>query len=897
MKRYAFATAAMLLVVFPWRQTPQADGTTYTVEALGNLAAIGNLVPAETGINASGQISGYVKDPSTSLTRAVRYTDGIGWAYVPGLDWGSDARGINGHGDIVGTHQVGSVTYAYRYHADTGAIDDIHPANGSSTSGWAINDNDDVVGQTDFGTAQRAFIAHPGDKIASVLSTLGLADQACGVNKAGQVAVTSSDPNTGLTYAARIDPDGSFHNFGTIDATFGISGACAIDELGHVGGFSSSNTFATFDAVRWDAGDHPVVVDSGLPSTFGNVESISAGVSVGWYQLADFTTRALMYTDANGPVDLNTQIAANSGWVLSQIKGINESGQMVGDGLLNGVPTVFRLNPPKAADTTPPVIAPHADVTAEATGPNGAIVTYTGPATTDNVDAAGTASCSPASGSTFALGSTMVTCHATDAAGNAATPTTFNVIVKDTTPPVIAPHADVAAEATGPNGATVSYSAPATTDAVDGNGTAACAPASGSTFALGATTVTCHASDAAGNAAVPTMFSVVVKDTTAPVIAAHADVTTEATGASGATVAYSAPATTDAVDGTRTATCAPASGSAFALGTTTVTCNATDAAGNVATPTTFKVVVKDTTAPVIAAHADVTAEATGPTGANVTYSAPTTTDAVDGSRTASCAPASGSTFALGTSTVTCNATDAAGNVATPTTFKVVVRDTTAPVIAAHVDVTAEATGPSGANVAYSAPATTDAVDGNGSATCAPASGSTFPLGATTVTCHASDAAGNVAVPTAFKVIVRDTTAPVISLVYASPDAIWPPNGKMVPVGVMVTATDIVDPSPSCVLTSISGGSTSGSSITGPLSANVRSDSGAIYTLTVTCSDFSGNKSSASANVVVQKTNGGGGTPKANGKPTTSTPRLDDDRDDRNGDGKNDRDRGRNPRGE
>ena len=47
-----------------------------------------------------------------------------------------------------------------------------------------------------------------------------------------------------------------------------------------------------------------------------------------------------------------------------------------------------------------------------------------------------------------------------------------------------------------------------------------------------------------------------------------------------------------------TLTCVPASGSTFALGTTTVTCNAHDAAGNNATPATFPVTVRDTTPPV-----------------------------------------------------------------------------------------------------------------------------------------------------------------------------------------------------------------------------------------------------------------------------------------------------------
>ena len=73
--------------------------------------------------------------------------------------------------------------------------------------------------------------------------------------------------------------------------------------------------------------------------------------------------------------------------------------------------------------------------------------------------------------------------------------------------------------------------------------------------------------------------------------------------------------------------------------------------------------VRDTTAPTITVPANITANATMPTGAVVTYSA-SASDVVDGPTAASCAPASGSTLAVGTITVTCSRTDLAGNTGT-----------------------------------------------------------------------------------------------------------------------------------------------------------------------------------------------------------------------------------------
>lgn len=59
------------------------------------------------------------------------------------------------------------------------------------------------------------------------------------------------------------------------------------------------------------------------------------------------------------------------------------------------------------------------------------------------------------------------------------------------------------------------------------------------------------------------------------------------------------------------------------------------------------------------------------------------------------------------------------------------------------DLVLEATGPSGAVANYTVPTATDNLDGSVPVTCAPASGSTFPVGATTVECSATDSAGNV----------------------------------------------------------------------------------------------------------------------------------------------------------
>ena len=62
-----------------------------------------------------------------------------------------------------------------------------------------------------------------------------------------------------------------------------------------------------------------------------------------------------------------------------------------------------------------------------------------------------TTDCNPPSGSVFPLGDTIVTCTATDGAGNIGT-ARFTITLQDTTDPVVTVPGDITEEATGPDG-------------------------------------------------------------------------------------------------------------------------------------------------------------------------------------------------------------------------------------------------------------------------------------------------------------------------------------------------------------------------------------------------------------------------------------------------------------
>src|SRR5262249_13518545 len=159
----------------------------------------------------------------------------------------------------------------------------------------------------------------------------------------------------------------------------------------------------------------------------------------------------------------------------------------------------------------------------------------------------------------------------------------------------------------------------------------------------------------------------------------------------------------------------------------------------------FTVMVQDTTPPTVSVPPDIVDSTTNASGKPETFTV-TAVDLVDGARTPSCSPlSSGATFPVGTTKVTCTATDTRGSSSAPASFTVVVNlsqqgDTTPPVVTVPADIDVPAASAAGAPVSFTVTAT-DPDDPVTSIDCTPPSGSTFPVGITTVSCTATDSHG------------------------------------------------------------------------------------------------------------------------------------------------------------
>jgi hypothetical protein len=181
----------------------------------------------------------------------------------------------------------------------------------------------------------------------------------------------------------------------------------------------------------------------------------------------------------------------------------------------------------------------------------------------------------------------------------------------------------------------------------------------------------------------------------------------------------------------------PPSGTTLPFGETPVAVRATDAAGNVAT-CSFKVRVIDEVLPVVNCPADFEVEATSPLGTPVSFGVAATDRGTP--IAVSVEPPSGSRFALGSTAVRALAIDGAGNEGR-CSFRVVVKDTTLPLLTCPRDIRVTADAEQSAVVSFEATAV-DLGTQSPELTYDVSPDSRFAVGETRVHVGASDLSGN-----------------------------------------------------------------------------------------------------------------------------------------------------------
>jgi probable HAF family extracellular repeat protein len=297
----------------------------YTVAGLGGLGS----PAAGYAVNSSGTVAGWAQNASGNQQAFVSTPNGPQALAPASTD--SYAYGINNSGTVVGTTYVNGTAHGTVW-SGSGATD-----LGANSYAMAINSSGEVVG----GNGE-AFSAVDG-QVQSLGAPQGINwSAAYGVNDSGTV-VGDGQLASGAFRGIIWSPNGSMILLGTLGGS--SSQATDVNNSGEVVGFASvadgyQHAFTMLDAMMIDLG------------TLGGGSSYAYGVNasgevVGYSWLANGDQHAFLYDDG-AMLDLNSLIPSNSGWELLEAYGINDAGQITGEGLYDGQLSAFLLTDPPA---------------------------------------------------------------------------------------------------------------------------------------------------------------------------------------------------------------------------------------------------------------------------------------------------------------------------------------------------------------------------------------------------------------------------------------------------------------------------------------------------------------------------------------------------------------------
>ena len=397
------------------------------------------------------------------------------------------------------------------------------------------------------------------------------------------------------------------------------------------------------------------------------------------------------------------------------------------------------------AQTNPPIVLNcPSNIMVTATSSNGMTVYF---------NATATGGCSPppyvyaypASGSFFPIGTTTVYTTASDTCGNS-TNCSFTVTVNRATNCTVSIYCPSNIVVTSSSPTNVFFTVTAS-DSCGGTPIVYSTPPSGSTFPIGTTPVTSTAYD--GNGSNTCSFSVTVVKPNCTV-SVYCPSNIVVTSSSPTNVFFTVTAS-DSCGGTPIVYSTPPSGSTFPIGTTPVTSTAYD--GNGSNTCSFSVtVVKPNCTVSVYCPSNIVVTSSSPTNVFFTVTA---SDSCGGTPIVYSTPPSGSTFPIGTTPVTSTAYD--GNGSNTCSFSVTVVKPNC-TVSVYCPSNIVVTSSSATNVFFTVTAS-DSCGGTPIVYSTPPSGSTFPIGTTSVTSTAYDANGTNTC--SFSVTVVRSNTPIV----------------------------------------------------------------------------------------------------------------------------------------
>ena len=345
--RWARFLALALPLLLPWHLSAalptlaisqyHAVPTRYTVTAIAD-----GLDSTVSGLNNSGQAAlsadtrGYVGDAKTLAAVGalpkhhasfVYAINNVGQAVGASFNILGHARAFVWDG---AAHKVGSLP-GYPYSEARGVSDT------GTVAGFAETGRRDPL----HAWISRAFVRRTGGPLTDLGTLGGPYSAAYAVSALGTVA-GKADTGGGSTHAFTWKVTDGMADLGTLGGA--NSAAYAVSSTGTAAGVSETNSAGTRHAFLFLDGrlrDLPPLAGMDSSAAYAvNADNTVAGVS----QSPGGVKRATLWRNGK-PTDLNALLPAQSGWVLTEARAINDRGQIAGQGFLNGKPCAFLLTP------------------------------------------------------------------------------------------------------------------------------------------------------------------------------------------------------------------------------------------------------------------------------------------------------------------------------------------------------------------------------------------------------------------------------------------------------------------------------------------------------------------------------------------------------------------------
>ena len=338
---------------------------TYTVHDLGTIG--GSTTPG--AINAVGHAVGHSFTAPGSNFYHVIINRGAGVQDLGTMGgYGAEANDINATGQIVGGSSPPGGGHFHAYLYQNGVWTDLGVGGGYRSYAYGVNAAGDVVGAWLALNGNWTGFLYRNGVMTDLPNLGGASGEARAINDQGHIAGFARTASNAVHAYIRIN--GVMTDLGTLGGS--TSNAHDLNEQGQVVGQSLTSS-GNNRAFIYTAGQMRAVTDWGGRGSRANAINNRSEI-VGWANPAAGGQRAFIYrwnNPAAGMIDLNTLLPPGSGWVLTDAVDINDVGEIVGTGTLNGAARAFVLRPAPRVWVDVSTVSVGDTVAANWTAPNG----------------------------------------------------------------------------------------------------------------------------------------------------------------------------------------------------------------------------------------------------------------------------------------------------------------------------------------------------------------------------------------------------------------------------------------------------------------------------------------------------------------------------------------------